>query len=188
MNTDDAVNLIRDAVAGSRGVWADLGSGDGLFTRALFTLIGPKGRIYAVDSDPRALVGLRRWARSEAPTVVAVLADFSRPFDLPGLNGTPLDGILLANSLHFVSDPAPVLAGLVARLRPGGRVVLVEYDRRQGSPWVPHPIPAGHLTELAAQAGLLPPEITATRPSVFGGRLYAAAAVRPAPDGAKPPR
>jgi hypothetical protein len=51
------------------------------------------------------------------------------------------DGMLLANSLHFVRDAAAVLARLAARVRPGGRVVLVEYDKRRASPWIPYPIP-----------------------------------------------
>ena len=94
-------------------------------------------------------------------------ADFTRPFELPGLEEPSLDGILLANALHFVPDAGVVLARLTKRLRPGGRVVFVEYDRRGASRWVPYPIPAAQLPALAASAGLSAPAITATRPSRF---------------------
>ena len=178
MNPSEAVALIRDAVPRPGGTWADLGAGDGAFTRALAELLGPGSRIYAVDRDRRALGALRRWAATDAANVIPVLADFSGPFELPGLGGTPLDGMLLANALHFVGDAGLLLGRLVQRLRPGGRLVLVEYDRRRGNPWVPHPIPAARLPELAASAGLSTPIITATSPSAFGGSLYAAAADR----------
>ena len=175
MNTRDAVSLIREAIPRRRGAWADLGAGDGTFTRALVDLLEPS-RVYAVDRDARSLSKLTRWARTEAPGVIPVLADFSAPFDLPGFNGRKLDGMLLANALHFTRDAETVLARLVERLRSGGRVVLVEYDRRRASRWVPYPIPAAEWPALAASAGLSLPVITASRPSAFGGDLYVAAA------------
>ena len=178
MNTRDAVRLIQAAIPGRGGTWADLGAGEGTFTRALAELVGRDGRIYAVDRDARAVAALGRWAAKDAPGVIPLLADFSRPLDLPGLDEPILDGMLLANALHFVRDAEAVLARLAAWLRPGGRVVLVEYDGRRASRWVPYPIPPARLPALAAAAGLSTPVITATRPSAFGGDLYVAAADR----------
>jgi len=77
-----AVRLIQGAVPEKSGTWADLGCGDGVFTRALAELIGPNGRIYAVDKDPRALSKLEQRIPGHAP-VIPVLADFTRPLDLP---------------------------------------------------------------------------------------------------------
>jgi SAM-dependent methyltransferase len=131
-----------------------------------------------VDRDADAITALTRWAAHDAPNVNVVHADFRRPLTFPGLQPTALDGMLLANALHFVRDPGAVLARLVTHLRPGGRVVLIEYDRRRASPWVPHPIPSASLPSLAAAVGLTTPEVTATRPSRFGGTLYVAAADR----------
>jgi len=175
MNASDAVALIRDAIPGRGGIWADLGAGQGTFTRALFDLLGPS-RIYALDTDARALDKLMRWGKKAPAEVIPVVADFSRPFGLPGLRGAKLDGLLLANSLHFVRDPGPVLSRLAAWLRPGGRVVLVEYDRRGPNRWVPHPIQAARWPALAASAGLSNPVLIGSRPSAFGGDLYVAAA------------
>ena len=106
-------------------------------------------------------------------------ADFTRPLELPGLDGGELDGLLLANALHFMPDAGAVLGRLVTRLRPGGRVVLIEYDGRSANPWVPYPLPVAELPALAAAAGLSPPVVTQTRPSAFGGTLYVAVMERP---------
>ena len=177
MNATDALRLIEGAIPPGAGAWADLGAGDGTFTRALVELLGPKVRVYAVDRDSRALAAVERWATKTGAKVIPVVADFTRPFDLPDLDG-PLEGMLFANALHFVRDADIVVARLAEWLRPGGRVVIVEYDRRPASRWVPHPLPATRLPPLAASAGLSTPVIMATRPSAYGGDLYVATADR----------
>ena len=178
MKDSEAIELIRGAVDRPGGTWADLGAGDGTFTRALMKLLGPTARIYAVDRDARALARLRRSAIPVAANVVTVVADFLQPFELPGLGETRLDGMLLANALHFVPDADLALARFAAWLRPGGRIVLVEYDRRRASRWVPYPLAPDRLQELAPSAGLSTPIITATRASAYGGDLYVAVADR----------
>ena len=157
----------------------DVGAGDGTFTRALVQLLGAQSEIYAVDVDANALARLGQWATREGASVIPVVADFTREFGLPGRAQRPLDGILAANALHFVPDPATVLAQLVRRLRPGGRVVLIEYHRRRATRWVPYPIDKERLPGIAAQAGLTSPTIEGTRPSMYGGELYVAAMDRP---------
>jgi SAM-dependent methyltransferase len=180
MKHRDAVALLEGAIPRRPGIWADLGSGDGTFTRALAELVGPGSRIYAVDRDGSALAALARQKVGAGVEVIPVAADFTGPFDLPGFDeGTLLDGILLANALHFVSDPGPVLGRLVSRLRPGGRVVVVEYDNRAASRWVPYPIPSARWPTLAGLAGLTAPVITGSRRSAFGGALYVGVAARP---------
>ena len=178
MTPADAAALIATAVPRGPGTWADLGAGHGVFTRALVRLLGPGSRIYAVDRDAGAVAALRRLRKADAVDLVPVAADFTRPFELPALPESGLDGMLFANALHFVQDPEVVMARLVGWLKPGGRVVLVEYDGRTSSRWVPHPIPSSRLPALAASAGLSAPTVTATRPSAFGGVLYVAAADR----------
>jgi len=183
MNTADAVEMIRDAVGVSAGVWADLGAGTGTFTRALTEVLGAGSTVYAVDADAGAVRALRELSSSSSRHVLvtAVNADFTRPLELPGLarGRAQLDGILLANALHFVRDAERVLCELVRQLRPGGRVVVVEYDRRAASQWVPYPIPASRWPRLADSAGLTEPTITATRPSSYAGILYTGVATRP---------
>jgi SAM-dependent methyltransferase len=175
----DAVALIRSAVPdGGHAAWADIGAGSGTFTSALARLLGPGSRIYAVERDARSLAALGRRREWNGARVIPVAADFTRPFDLPGLDPAGLDGMLLANALHFASDAEAVLACLATRVRPGGRVVVVEYDGRRAGPWVPYPVPAARLPALADAAGLSEFTVVATRPSEYSGVLYAAAADR----------
>lgn len=178
MRHEDAVALIVDAVGGRGGVWVDLGAGGGTFTRALAELLGPGSRVYAVDRDDSAVTTLARWAEAHAPHVTAMAADLSQALDLDALVGTPLDGILIANALHFIRDADEVLALFAKSLRPGGRLLLVEYDQREASRWVPYPVPISRLPSLAAAAGLSPFTVTASRPSMYQGVMYAACADR----------
>ncbi|MGD8321712.1 MAG: class I SAM-dependent methyltransferase, partial [Gemmatimonadota bacterium] len=145
MDPREAVSLLRPAIPAAAGTWADLGCGEGTFTRALAELLGPGSRVYAVDRSRRRLLLLDRWTRSVDARVIPLVADFTLPLDLPGLDPPGLDGLLLANALHFAVDAEAVLSRLAARVRPGGRVVLVEYDGRRANPWVPYPIPSERM-------------------------------------------
>ena len=178
METRDAIALIRSAVGDSTGVWADLGAGSGTFTRALTEILGRGSTVYAVDRDASAVAALGAVEASEGVKVIPVQGDFTQPLSLPGLGDALLDGILLANALHFAEDAGAVLATLVRRLRVGGALVVVEYDRRAASRWVPYPIGMSRWPELAAEVGLSRPTITDSRPSEYGGILYVASARR----------
>jgi ubiquinone/menaquinone biosynthesis C-methylase UbiE len=175
MTDADALDLLRAAVPAADGeVWADLGAGTGVFTRALAALVGPAGRVIAVDRDARALESLRRSAAGGAAAAIEIVAaDVTGALALP-----PLDGVVMANVLHFVADAQGVLSRVAALLRPGGRLVLIEYEGRRPSRWVPHPVDSARFMELAAGAGFTPPRVVARRPSLFGGDIYVAMAER----------
>ncbi len=164
MNQADLVELIRDGVAGAGTRWADLGAGEGAFTIALAELLGPSAHITAVDRDGRALQRLAGTSGVETRT-----ADFTRPLGLSGL-----DGVLMANSLHFVRDKGPVLELVHHMLRPEGRVVIVEYGTDRGNPWVPHPFSYGRWVVMAAEAGFTGTRLLRTIPSSHFGSMYAA--------------
>jgi ubiquinone/menaquinone biosynthesis C-methylase UbiE len=170
----DHLDLIRDGVA--PGVWADLGAGAGAFTLALADLLGPGGRIVSVDRDRGALRRQRLAveARFPATAVQYLQADFTRPLDL-----APLDGVVMANSLHFVRRKEPVLALVRGLLRAGGRLVLVEYDADRGSPWVPHPLSYPTWERVAAGSGFEGTRLLARRPSRYFGAIYSALSLRP---------
>ncbi len=139
MNHDDHVHLLHDGIPASGGVWADLGSGWGAFTLALADLIGPTGRIYSVDKDPNSMREQEQALRARFPEVPVrtTIADFTRRLDLP-----PLDGVVLANALHFVpnrhGEQEEVVQLIKSYLRPDGRLILVEYNADEGNQWVPH--------------------------------------------------
>jgi SAM-dependent methyltransferase len=171
MNHSDHVRLIRDGASGGGSVWADLGSGEGAFTLALADLLGPGGHIYSVDTDARALQEQRRelQARFPAVTLEQRAADFTRPLDLP-----PLDGVVMANSLHFQRHKEPVLRLVRGMLKPGGRLVLVEYNADRGNWWVPYPMSYPTWEALAAANGFVATRLLATQPSRFLREIFSA--------------
>ena len=178
MDVNDAVALIRGAVGNGAGVWADLGAGSGTFTRALARILDAGSTIYAVDDDGKAVAALRGLRATSPTRIIPVRADFTRALEFPGLDANLLDGILLANSLHFVPNNERVLMQLARRVRVGGRVIVVEYDRRAPSRWVPYPIDASRWPQLATSAGLTGAAVTAARPSAYAGMLYVGVATR----------
>lgn len=178
MDHADHVRLIREGVEGGGRIWADLGSGRGAFTLALADLLGPGGVIHSVDVDRRALEEQRRRMGARFPdTAVHYHHADMRSVDLP-----ELDGVVMANSLYFVADKEPLLRRLRARLRPAGRLVLVEYDSDRGNPWVPHPLSYSTWESLAARCGFRETRRLATVPSRFLGRIYSALSLSDAPD------
>jgi ubiquinone/menaquinone biosynthesis C-methylase UbiE len=179
MELRDAVELLSDAVHARGGVWADFGAGTGTFTLALAEMLGAGSTVYAVDDDANAIRVLRAVSPSNEVRIVPVKADFSLPLETSTLGGALLDGILFANSLHFVGDAVGALTSLAKMVCADGRVVVVEYDRRGASRWVPHPIPAAQWPGLAAAAGLVEATITARRPSQYSGSFYVGVARKP---------
>ena len=98
MNHRDHVNLIKDGIEQPGGIWADIGSGTGAFTLALAELLGANGTIISVDKDRAALQRQETLMRDRFPqtTLYYNRKDYTKPLDLP-----PLDGIVMANTLHF---------------------------------------------------------------------------------------
>lgn len=180
MEHEDHVRLIRDGVAGTGRRWLELGAGRGAFTLALAELLGPDAEIVAVDRDD---ADLRRLAdamagRFPATRLETVTADFRDPI---ALGEEPFDGLLAANSLHFVRDPAAVLNAVRPLLRPGALTVIVEYDSDSGNPWVPHPFSFKTWQAIAERAGLAKTRLVGRVPSRFLGAIYAAASEIPPP-------
>ena len=177
MDLREAVRLIRSGVDAESVVWADIGAGTGMFTQALAQLLNRssgenresgQGRIYAVDKSPHALWDIRAEGGIE---IVVVEADFNGPLELP-----PLDGIVMANALHYAEDQLAVLKNVLECLKADGTLILVEYETEKARPpWVPHPVPFNMFESLCAQSGLSKPEIIGSAPSRYGyERIYAA--------------
>jgi ubiquinone/menaquinone biosynthesis C-methylase UbiE len=174
----DHVALLRDGVPHEPGTWADLGAGEGAFTLALADLLPHGSLIHAIDRDARALAELgRRYAKLGRGQGLADLhtlqADFTRDLGIGGL-----DGIVMANSLHFVKDKGSVLARVRGMLKPGAPLVLVEYDTDGGNQWVPYPLSFETWRTVAPANGFDGPRLLATHPSRFLRRMFSASAVR----------
>lgn len=181
MEHEDHVELLRTGVPPG-DVWADLGSGGGAFTLALADLLGPGGVIHSVDRDGRALRRQAEAMRAGFPevTVSYIEADYTLRIDLP-----PLDGIVMANALHFQRQrqKAAVLGLAHGYLKPGGRLLIVEYNIDRGNPWVPHPFSYDTWERIAAEHGFSSTRQLAVRPSRHWREIYSAITFK---DGERP--
>lgn len=176
MEHNDHVNLLRPASLTQGGSWADLGAGSGSFTLALRELLGADAHIHAVDKDRASLRQLERDYQArfgDSNHLQLVTGDFSRPLDLP-----LLDGILMANSLHFFRDKVQVLSHVRTWLKPDGILLIVEYNVDMGNPWVPHPFSFDTFRTLAAKAGFMESRLLAIHPSRFLREFYSAMAMK----------
>jgi ubiquinone/menaquinone biosynthesis C-methylase UbiE len=173
MNHTDHVNLLRLGGMRTGEVWADLGAGSGAFTLALAELLGASGTIYAVDRDGAALRQQATTMHAQYPQIAVhyLTADFTKPLTLP-----PLDGIVMANALHFVNygQQLAVLRQLAQYLRPGRRLLIVEYNTDRGNTYVPYPFAYETWVTMAARAGFTETEQIGLRPSRFLGSIYSA--------------
>ncbi len=172
MDHRDHVNLLRPANLPPGGTWADFGAGSGAFTLALRELVGESAQINAIDKDRGSLQELERQYRGRFgdPAGLHVLAaDLSRPLNLP-----PLDGALMANSLHYFRDKQKILGVIRTYMKYGSAFLLVEYNVDSGNMWVPHPLSFETWRELAPRAGFSEPRLLGTHPSRFLREFYAA--------------
>ncbi len=173
MDHDDHVSLIRDGVDGAGPHWLELGAGSGAFTLALLDVLGERADVVALDRDAGSLRKLEDAVARRFPvgSVRSVVADFAQP--LP-FEPASFDGVLMANSLHFVRDKEPVLRAAIDILKPGGRFLIVEYGSDRGNQWVPWPMSHATWTGVAARVGLRDTRLIGEVPSRFLGSIYAA--------------
>lgn len=152
MNAADAIKLIEKGITGDElQLWADLGCGSGTFTRALASLLPVGSKVLAVDKE-----------RQDLPNFIQ--ADLIND----DLQLGALDGILMANSLHYVMDKPQLIRKFNAP-----KLLIVEYDTSRSNPWVPYPIDYTTLEQLAASLDYYIVKL-ATQPSRFGGTMYSA--------------
>jgi ubiquinone/menaquinone biosynthesis C-methylase UbiE len=172
MHQHEMVNLIRAGIAEPGGIWADLGAGTGNFSWALAKLLGKEATIHTLDRDSRAITAQQQRIKTDPPgaTILPRQADVLRPINLP-----VLDGVLMANLLHFMRDQPIFLQQVRKLLKPTGRLLVVEYEQRFPIPWVPFPVPFARLSALAETTGFtLPLQIGNRRSPSSGQEMYAA--------------
>ena len=110
----------------------DMGCGNGFYSLQLAKMVGPSGRVLAVDIQPEMLVMLRHRAEQEGvENITPILGSFHDPRVPAG----SVDLILLVDVYHEFSHPEPMLAAMRQALKPKGLIVLVEY--RAEDPDVP---------------------------------------------------
>ena len=152
----------------------DVGAGTGYYARPAAGIVGPAGRVLAVDLSPDLLRLVRQRARAAGLSQLRALR--SRPGRIP-LRGGIADRVLLANVLHGL--PARTVAEAVRLLRPGGQLVDVDWKR---SPAADHPEgpPFEHrLSVRRAQAVLAEYGLRPRSARSFGPSHYVVVMERP---------
>jgi trans-aconitate methyltransferase len=174
MELGDAVRLIsNNAISASVPQhWADLGCGSGTFTRALASLLAPQSLIYALDTDRRSL--------AQIPTTFNDVTIQKQEFDFVNqpLPFNVVNGMLLANSFHYVKDKEALIVNLKSHLAKDGSLLLVEYDTAQGNQWVPYPLTYDSLGQLFKNAGFNTIRKLGEHPSVYRRMNMYAALIR----------
>lgn len=122
----DAIKLVKGSTV------ADVGAGSGYMTVKMAKRVGPTGKVYANDIQPEMLALLRqRLVREKVSNVDLVLGTF----DDPKLPPAAIDLILMVDVYHEFSEPQKMLRHMHEQLKPGGRLVLLEY--RKEDPAIP---------------------------------------------------
>ena len=148
----------------------DVGAGGGDVTVALAELVGRDGRVYAVDSDPRARDAVAQAAASSAQVIAITQA--GEDLTLP----EPVDLAFCRFLLMHVVDPAAVLRRMAGAVRPGGWVVAQEPVTSAGRvggrplsmPGARHPDVGAELPALVRGAGLELVDAWAEAPAGIG--------------------
>jgi ubiquinone/menaquinone biosynthesis C-methylase UbiE len=116
---------------------ADIGTGGGAMAVVLGKWIG-SGRVYATDITERALRTTREYAKKEGLTNVTVIEGGAERTNLPA---ECCDALFLRNVYHHVTGIQAFNKSLLASLKPGGRLAIIDFAARKGSP-LPDGVPA----------------------------------------------
>ncbi|MFI5394341.1 MAG: class I SAM-dependent methyltransferase [Candidatus Binatia bacterium] len=110
---------------------ADIGAGTGLFTQLFAEQVGPKGTVYAVDIGPAFVKYISEESKKlgHEPVVKTVL---NTP-DSAELLPASIDVTFICDTYHHFDHPDKMLASIYNALRPGGRLVIIDFDLRKDS-------------------------------------------------------
>lgn len=150
-------------------LWADMGCGSGLFSFALAQMLCSGSTIYAADKTN----SFSQTNKVKGVETEWVQADFVQD----SFEFTQLNGILMANSLHYVADKNALINKFKKMLLPQGIFIIIEYDTVQSNRWVPYPISFSQLKQLFLAAGYTNTRKIGERKSVYNNTtMYAAIA------------
>ena len=121
---------------------ADIGAGTGFFAEVFAESVGAEGRVYAVEVSPRFLDHLRQRARKRGFGQIEVVEGGERSVRLKDAS---IDVAFLCDTYHHFEYPQAILASLHRALRPGGRLVVVDFEKIEGTSqkWILEHVRAG---------------------------------------------
>jgi ubiquinone/menaquinone biosynthesis C-methylase UbiE len=112
-------------------VVADVGAGTGLFTRLFASQVAPKGTVYAVDISPAFLRYIAERAKRDGrDQAIKTVRNSPDSIELPPRS---VDVVFVCDTCHHFENPGAMLASMHRALRPGGRLILVDFDLRKDS-------------------------------------------------------
>jgi predicted methyltransferase/intracellular sulfur oxidation DsrE/DsrF family protein len=123
-------------------VVADVGAGTGLFTRLFAKAVGPSGQVYAVDIAPKFLEHVQKTSREAGLRNVTPVLCSADSVDLPPAS---VDVAFVCDTYHHFEFPERTLASLHRAIKPGGKLVVIDFVREPGksSDWVLKHVRAG---------------------------------------------
>jgi SAM-dependent methyltransferase len=121
---------------------ADVGAGTGLFMTPLADGVGPGGKVIEVDISPKLVTFIEERAAKEGREQVVAHLGGERAVGLPA---DSVDVMLVCDTYHHFEFPHSTGASLLHALRPGGRLVVVDFERIEGvsTDWVLGHVRAG---------------------------------------------
>ncbi|MGF1545844.1 MAG: methyltransferase domain-containing protein [Thiotrichales bacterium] len=124
---------------------ADIGAGTGLFTLPFAQVVGPQGKVYAVDISVNFVDAIRARARAAGLDQVEGIVNSARSVELPDAS---IDLAFISDTYHHFEFPLSTMTSLFRAMRSGGELVVIDYKRVPGesSPWVLSHLRAGKET------------------------------------------
>jgi len=121
---------------------ADVGAGTGLYTQVFAEATGAEGWVYAVDINPRFLEHIQRQAAAHEHANVTTVLCPEKSIALPH---NSVDVVFICDTYHHFEYPAASLASILTALRPGGKLVVIDFERIPGvtSDWIMNHVRAG---------------------------------------------
>lgn len=141
----------RDAIVRALGLKpgmtvADIGAGTGAFMEPMARAVGPTGRYFGVDIDKDYVKLMESRAKRLGLSQAQVVLSRTDSVTLPAES---VDLMVVIDAYHHFSPVEPMLASMKAALRPGGRLIIVDFDRTPKSPrWIKEHVRADKATFL----------------------------------------
>lgn len=105
---------------------ADVGAGSGLFTRRFAAAVGTCGKVFAVDVDKQCVEHIAQTCRQQKIANVVGVVGKADSTELPAES---VDLVFVCDSYHHFDRPAKMLSSIHRALRPGGRLLLIDFTK-----------------------------------------------------------
>jgi SAM-dependent methyltransferase len=121
---------------------ADVGAGTGLFMDLFSRAVGPEGKVYAIDIAPKLVDFMKERAAKRGYDNVEPRLCSEKSIDMPA---NSVDVVFVCDTYHHFEYPQATLASIHKALRPGGHLVIVDFERIPGKsrPWILGHVRAG---------------------------------------------